>query len=310
MILHSGILQSEMSVAALVHSASSSPVLLGLTYALLHIVGPDHLGTIVALSVTAAAPREAFYLGVSWSLGHCIGMVVVAALIASIQTVVKVDVDLWEHAGAYLIGASLVACGAYFLLHEQSYLEERSDGSVSLKSCSCSEPSGHAQEVGAVGSASAFNRGVQEGRGSCSTHLAAPTGSPSAPSAQAAVDRDPPLSTLGANIRGALLGIVQGMACPGGLMGIAMIVGLSGYDIAIFLVIFLWVSAVGMGAAAAFWMWCTTLEASQRMVSSRTLFRLSCVLTICLGGLWVGANYSGQLDKLEHSMHSMPAAHL
>jgi len=320
-----------MPAIALALNPSGSPVLLGFTYALLHIVGPDHLGTIVALSVTAAAPRQAFYLGVSWSLGHCIGMLIVAAVVASIQTVVKVDVEFLDHVGAYFIGASLVGCGTYFLLHEQDYLEERTDGSVSLKSCACSHPTSDEQETGAAGS---LNRGAGEASeadrprsseglsreeapgaatqssgdqhyGSCSHHLVAPTGASSsnqpAPSA---------LAHSGTNLRGALLGIAQGMCCPMGLVGIVMLTELSPMQIVLFMFIFLSVSAIGMGAAAAAWMWCTAMEGSHRLLSSRSLFRLSCAVTISLGGAWIVANYSGQLDNLEHSMHSMPAGKL
>mmetsp|Transcript_171240 Transcript_171240/g.549035 ORF Transcript_171240/g.549035 Transcript_171240/m.549035 type:complete len:396 (-) Transcript_171240:76-1263(-) len=109
---------------------------LGLTYGFMHIIGPDHLGTLMSLSA-ASTPRRAFTVGAAWSLGHCVGMVAIALFLVALQKATAIDVEAWEHFGDYIIGFSMIVCGMYFVIREDQYLQEAEDGSVSLRSCEC-----------------------------------------------------------------------------------------------------------------------------------------------------------------------------
>lgn len=114
------------------------PFVIGLSYGILHVVGPDHIGTLISLSI-AVKPRTAFALGATWSIGHCAGLALVGVLVFLLQKLVeqKEDLETWEYYGDYFVGASLVLCGVYFLLNKGKYVEQNGDGSISLKGCDC-----------------------------------------------------------------------------------------------------------------------------------------------------------------------------
>ncbi|CAE8704468.1 unnamed protein product [Polarella glacialis] len=112
-------------------------MLSGLMYGLLHVVGPDHLGTLMTLS-TSVGPKKAFRVGAAWGLGHSSGMVSVAAvLLGARRFVSQQTLDSWEHYGNYIIGLSMVLCASYFMAFESSFLSQRADGTYVAKSCPC-----------------------------------------------------------------------------------------------------------------------------------------------------------------------------
>jgi len=104
-----------------------------------------------------------------------------------------------------------------------------------------------------------------------------------------------------ANIQGALLGVLQGMCCPMGLVGIAFLTSLPPMGIAVFIITFLLVSAVGTGAVACLWLQFASSSVFGSSISSRTLYRLSCGFTVLLGAVWILANFYGMLDKLNYA---------
>jgi len=110
------------------------------------------------------------------------------------------------------------------------------------------------------------------------------------------------------DIGSVLLGIFQGLCCPMGLVGISFVANLHSAGIAVFVVTFLLVSALGTGCFASTW---ATLMHSQMVSksSSRTAYRASCLFTLGLGATWIVANYFGVLDKLNYAEHHHSGMH-
>lgn len=327
----------------------------GAAYGVLHVVGPDHLGTLVALSATAA-PRRAFWLGATWSLGHCTGMILVAGLFFLAQKVTKLDIKTWEFIGDYAIGVSLVLCGLFFIHKESTYLQEE-NGNVSLKGCAChgdygaatqgsrptarqrqglrlmcreynskpmlgcatsdsnqahgctgghsgeacsstadSESSEVAVDEAAEAAAPGGNSDV-EGTGGAPSPLRAGEASKTAPQAYRAWLND---------LSGALLGVMQGLCCPMGMVGIAFLADMPSGGIAIFLITFLLVSALGTGTFSGLWSALVGMRGDAEGKVGTTwwataMYRSSCAFTVILGVSWIIANACGVLDRLNYT---------
>lgn len=141
-----GVLAHRVFVEAAQHFAVSplvkNPVFCGVACGLLHAVGPDHLGTVMALS-SLNTPAKGFRLGASWGLGHSAGMILICLLYFPIRRLFPhAKFQDLEEIGDYLVGFSMIACGAYFLLAAKWYLERKPDGHVGLRSCHCCRPRG------------------------------------------------------------------------------------------------------------------------------------------------------------------------
>mmetsp|Transcript_98903 Transcript_98903/g.308191 ORF Transcript_98903/g.308191 Transcript_98903/m.308191 type:complete len:363 (-) Transcript_98903:129-1217(-) len=118
---------------------SHGALLLGLIYGFVHVIGPDHLGTLMTLS-SVTSPTKAFRVGAAWGLGHSVGMVLVAAIFLLAHRLIAIDMDSWEHYGNYFIGASMMACALYFIAYESTFLKTQADGSVVPQACACHGP--------------------------------------------------------------------------------------------------------------------------------------------------------------------------
>jgi len=290
--------------------AAASGILCGC----IHVVGPDHLGTLMTLS-TLLQPFRAFKVGAAWGLGHSTGMVLVSALFLSVHGLLhnKIIVQDWEHYGNYVIGISMVLCGLYFMYSEKSFLEEQPDGTFKTKSCSCRSRS------------CSYNNGkiLRKSRGIAQPRLgrkgakfiSAPVedieaeASENQPLLEEADDESeaeevgktvmPLRPSRGVDLKGLLLGVLQGLCCPMGLVGMTFLVNLHMSGILAFLAMFILVSVLGTGLVAAFWAYFSSLGFGQ--ISPKTVYHASCGFTLMLGAVWIIANYCGLLELLDYT---------
>jgi len=300
----------------------SHALLMGLVYSILHVLGPDHLGTLMTLS-TVMNRQRAFHVGALWGLGHSFGMALIAGILLSLHKLVHIDVQRWEHYGDYLIGLSMVGCALYFITHESKFLEQRSDGTYISVPCACHGGGSkklnvrrHRDKGGPVKGkfCEAFMTGKQEleegNEDETMPLVDGPEqlqGSICPPVRPAVCGTEDHCSTdVERNMRSAVLGVFQGLCCPMGLVGLSFLAQLPSKGIIGFLVVFIFMSAFGTASLAAGWANLTS-NGIGVSISPQVVYRSSCVFTLVLGLTWVTANFCGFLGKLDYTEGFAPA---
>merc|ERR1719410_1411923 len=115
----------------------------------------------------------------------------------------------WEYCGNYLIGASMIFCGFYFIMREATFLVENEDGTYTAQPCSCHPGKSMTPMLedvclpcdGAVLLPSFRAGGRKEKQTSVSEQALWP---------HAGEGRD---------VQGALIGVLQGVCCPVAMVG-------------------------------------------------------------------------------------------
>jgi len=278
---------------ALMHSmvdgGLQSPILSGLLLGLL-MIGPEHLGTLMALS-TLTTGIDSFKVGVSWGLGHSVGMLVIVPpflLIEKFTTQsLDVTVEQWEYWGDYLIGASLIIVAIYFYVYEDKYLQQQADGTYAARCCGCHD-AGHDHD---------HDHDVQDKMEK--TPLLQDTANASS--------RFSGSASVWVSWESSLLGMLQGLCCPMAMMGVGFIGKMSSStlpNLLLFLVVFLLASAIGSGVLTSCWGLLST-HGLASCISPLVVFRVANFLTFALGVIWITANACGILHYINYMDHKM-----
>lgn len=249
------------------------PAYAGVLAGVLHtVMGPDHLSTIVTLS--ACQGKEAFWFGVTWAAGHMSGMAVIGLMLFLLNSSYGSDAfEAYEHWANYVIGCMMVAAGGYFLLNSDKH----------------------------------FDKEWRPTRSTCACHSSHSPMEGDAEGAQQDGEHTPLVAHKnGAAIRSAgsaLIGFVQGVACPAGIVGLAFLqrFSKSTSEMFFFISMFFLATTLAMGSMAMAY---GTL--TQKCISSaslgRAVYMTSCSLSVALGIAWIVLNGSGQLEVvLGHS---------
>jgi len=104
----------------------------------------------------------------------------------------------------------------------------------------------------------------------------------------------------GRDAKGAVLGVFQGLCCPLGMLGVTFLANLPSIGIAIFLIVFMCISAFGTALMAVLWAYLTAYGCSSR-ISPRFVYRASCGFTLLLGAVWIICNHFGWLEMLDYA---------
>lgn len=305
------------------------PVVLGLMLGLL-LIGPDHLGTLMALS-TLTTGIESFRVGFAWGFGHSLGMILIIPMFLLVRELSskKFDFEQWEYLGDYLVGVSMVLLALYFAIYESRYLTKLKDGTFQIKECAChstatahkADPeTHHSTNFCSDYSEAPCCKTKKAKGGGKKARLASPGSIPSddVTSDSSAVEDTPLLQEAEAvttgkpwlnigtarEIQGAALGALQGLCCPMGLASIGFMgrIGITASPIMLcmFGAVFVSASALGSGAITLAWGTLTT-SGSGKWLSPRTVYMSSCIATFLLGVLWITANACGLLENLNFS---------
>lgn len=281
---------------------------LGVIYGALHALGPDHIGTLIALSA-AAGEEAAFRVGCMWGFTHSLGMVLVCAVFIPLhRDASSATAEVLAHYGNYIVGATMVLCAMYFIIWEASYMNAQGDGNILLATCQChrlidstggpdDKPNKQQQKKRKVrfceyGTTDRCEHGVQPR--TLST-LASDPEQAATPPLDESCEAYPVTAA-----RSGLLGFLQGVCCPIGLVGISVAADLPTVGrMLVFLVIFSFVSALGTGVFSHCWARLVRSGAGGAVTffSPMLAYRCSCSFTLLLGIVWMVANAFGILDQ-------------
>lgn len=295
-------------------AAALGPLGMGLVCGLLHAVGPDHLATLAAFSVSMT-PWAAAKVGASWGIGHGVGIIAVGFLSLAVDQIPGVHLsEKIESFGDYVIGLSMVLVAVYFLMNENQYLKTMEDGSVAVVGCKCCSLPRAAQQVKKAAKLPQKKRFCEAFGGG---EKAIDKAHPDVEDCQEVTENTPFLAddipdvpaspatehnTMHRDVKSGVVGLVQGMCCPMGLVQVSYLAG-AGHgpkDVGIFIAMTLLVSIMGTSLFSAFWAGLT----SSRMlgdVNPRMLFRASCAIAFSLGITWIVANFFQVLDKVNYA---------
>lgn len=271
----------------------SNPITLGCLMGCLYTVAPDHIGTLMALTAGVSSLSRAFMLGCCWGVGHSLSMVLVFIVCVGLHF--TVNTQAWENIGNYFAGVIMICVGLYFLMFEASYLERKEDGSFAATPCSCSS---HARD----------DDGSLESHGALADEHG-PIAGVCAETAPLLWKQDSSVPSYGREVRGFILGIMQGMCCPSCLLGISFAsrITTDTYGAAVvgaFITAFVLASALGTGAFAVAWTMLTT-QGARSFLSPRLVYRGSCGVTIVVGICWIVANFAGVMRFLDFADHAL-----
>jgi ABC-type nickel/cobalt efflux system permease component RcnA len=273
-----------------------SPLAGGVVAGALHVLlSPDHLCTIVTLSACQGA--EAFWFGVRWAGGHLSGMLVIGLLIAALNyhSHGHLDLETYEHYALYGVGFMLMFIGGYFILFADKYFDE--EWAPRQASCACHADHSHAE----------------------AKLLANERDTPSYGSHSDVADFKKshgvkPIAGF-REMGSVLVGFIQGIACPAGVVGMVFMKEYNLVEMCIFLTIFFIVTTLAMGLLAMTYGMLTRSCVSSAVLG-RTIYYMSCGLSLTLGAVWVvlNANHSlegwlGHDHDHDHSHHGHDHSH-
>jgi len=265
-----------------------SPAMGGILAGVLHtMLGPDHICTIVTLS--ACQGKDAFWFGVTWAAGHMTGMSVVGLVLIVVKAGYgSIGMEVYEHYANYAIGVLLIAAGGYFLLTSGSHLDE--EWRPRRATCAC-----HASAAGSMSgdpevAAETHESGEQR---PLVPKLKLPKGGHH--QQHASLQDGAVLRSAGS----ALIGFVQGVACPAGIVGLAFLQRYVDHplEMLLFIAMFFVATTVAMGTMAMTY-GVLTKSCVNSSALARAIYLLSCSLSLALGIAWIGLNATGKLEML------------
>jgi ABC-type nickel/cobalt efflux system permease component RcnA len=270
-----------------------SPLAGGVIAGVLHtILGPDHLCTIVTLSACQGA--EAFWFGVRWAGGHLSGMLVIGLLFLGMnEHYGHLNLEIYEHYAYYGVGFMLMFIGGYFIVFADKYFD--AEWSPKQASCACHADHDHQEDK----------------------PLAAARGAPTYGSHEDVVDLKKSHSVkpiAGFREMGSvLIGFIQGIACPAGVVGMVFMKEYNLVEMCIFVMMFFIVTTLAMGLLAMTYGMLTRSCVSSAVLG-RSIYYVSCGLSLTLGAVWVVLNSNHRLEAWlghdhDHSHHGHDHSH-
>lgn len=283
------------------------------------VLGPDHLCTMVTLSACQGA--NAFWLGARWAGAHMVGLSIIGLLFSGLNSHAShINLEVYEHYADYAIGVMLVLVGGYFMIYADHYFDDQ--WSPKQASCACHSHllSSENMKRDSTGPVHDHEAAAESGsdHGCCASpggHFAnLQYGAVQAPVLEKQEKGNGPdaallLSGNGRNLRqaGAIFGgFLQGIACPAGIVGITFLKQYNFSEMCVFVLMFFVVTTLCMGALAALY-GILTRHCVSSAVLGRCIYYGSCVLSLCLGSLWIILNATTGIDNLlghDHSDHN------
>jgi len=268
----------------------------GLGFGIVHVLtGPDHMSALATICANVS-PGKAFLLGIQWGIGHSIGLVLVAVILLAAMAPVDEDedaddeIDVPENisnvlecfVGIFMILLGLFGCWAAFRKKSKQQYGKEAEDDIFMENNETALDEHAAKPAKSITPFSIIYDDEEE-------QIVPPGDSPASFSTRTFI-------TI-------CIGIVHGVAGPGGVLGVLPAVSLHNWSLAmIYLMSFCVSSTFTMGTFAALYGVCSTrLGYSISMLGKNGVFYVelfSAFLSILVGILWLILISLGILDDI------------
>ena len=259
-------------------------ITIGVTMGILHVVaGPDHLSALAALSVGGS--WKAVWMGIRWGIGHSSGMAVVAVIFIA----AKGDIDLRAIGRTFdfIVGLFMIGIGLYGFTQLYTMSKERTrkkeDESLPLITVNPTHTY--------ISTMNYDDYNINPSGQDITSHaISNPTSTQNH-------------NSLTQNLLSFTIGVVHGVAGPGGILGVLPAVEMSHISSSIiYLSSFILASTLSMGIFAAVYGELTRrlMNSSAEVYVEYGLRVFSCGISIAVGVLWIVLSVMGKLDQLFH----------
>jgi hypothetical protein len=310
------------------------PLVLGILLGLF-LIGPDHLGTLMALS-TLTSGFTSFKRGFQWGAGHSVGVMLLCPIFLLLEHVTSkaITKESWQHYGDMFIGISMISVSIYFIYYESFYIQRQDDGTYVAKGCACHGPllPTTASVYRGTSSSSPSAQGSQKltiddysDLGVCGPcvpkpssilSLTTPQKQPTSPPPEKQPTSPPPenqptspppgIDDSGSSwdlFINSFLGLMQGLCCPLGMTAgtgfMSRVTATASTPMIVaFMVEFFLASGVGSGLIALGW-GAVSMRGSGSFISGKLIYIATCVLLLLFGIVWLVAHSLGVLGHID-----------
>lgn len=265
----------------------ASLMLLGMTMGIVHVLtGPDHLSALATLSANVNNTRcRAAKLGILWGIGHSLGLIIVSVVLISI-TYADEDLeesDLFTFIMELLVGFFMLALGTYGMWKAL----KKKEGDRCVSSLKESILDNEINEMNHDKISIVFNGNTEEVAGE---------------SFQEEDEEVEEEENHNRNIVHKLpicIGIVHGVAGPGGVLGVIPTVQLHDAWLAsLYLGTFCVTSIIVMAIYATAYGSCTSYASTNNPQNKYNIEIFSASLSLLVGLLWIILVLTGQMDRV------------
>lgn len=259
----------------------ASLMLLGMTMGIVHVLtGPDHLSALATLSANVNNTRcRAAKLGILWGIGHSLGLIIVSVVLISI-TYADEDLeesDVFTFIMELLVGIFMLALGTYGMW--KALKKKRRDRNVSSLKESILDNEMNHDKISIVSDSNTEDVAHEIFR-----------------------EEEEEEENHNRNIVHKLpicIGIVHGVAGPGGVLGVIPTVQLHDAWLAsLYLGTFCATSIIVMAIYATAYGSCTSYVSTNNPQNKYNIEIFSASLSLLVGLLWIILVLTGQMDRV------------